>query len=133
MEKLVDELREFSAETRRELWRWMFPALALSLYFATSFILNHCYHEEDGGDTDENTRSAHTHAFLGTYGTCTLFIFAVSGILGGWWLTLVDPVFWVASLALYALGAFAFWMCTIAEPNALDRLARTLSLPAVEN
>lgn len=133
MEKLVDELRELSAETRRELWRWLFPVLALSLYFATSFILNHCYHEEDGGDADENIRSAHIRTFLGTYGACTLFIFIVSGVLGEWWLKLVDPFFWVASLAFYALGAFAFWTRIIVERGALDHIAHVLNLPTIEN
>lgn len=127
MEKLVHELRELSAETRRELWRILFPTLAATLYPATAFILNHYYHGKD------DARWARTHAFIGTYGACTLFILAVSGILGGWWLTRVDPVFWMASLALYTTGAFAFWMCTVAEPNALDRLAHMLNLPAVEH
>ena len=137
MEKIAHELRALFQETLRELWHLGFPLLASALYFISSPVLSHLYRgaEEDGDSlgSKEAPFWSRVHAFLGTYGACTLVILGVSGALGGWYLTLVTPTFWVTALALYALGAFAFWMCTVAEPGALDRLAHELNLPKAED
>ncbi len=136
MEKIARELRAISTETLQELWCLGFPLLAPAVYFISSPVLSHVYGhtgEENPLGSKEALFWFRVHAFLGTYGACTLVILGVSGALGGWYLTLVTPTFWVTALALYALGAFAFWMCTVAEPGALDRLAHELNLPKAED
>lgn len=132
MKNIAREPRAISSETLRELRRRTLPVLAIMLYVATSFILAHDYRSEDDetGATHAHTW-ARTHTFLGIFGSCALFILALSGALG--WLGRVDAIFWQASLTLYTLGAFAFWMCMVAEPGALDRLAHSLNLPLIEN
>ena len=136
MEKIARELRAISDETLRELWHLGFPLLASALYFISSPVLSHLYghtNEENPLGPKDARFWSRVHALLGIYGSCTLVILGVSGTLGGWYLALVTPAFWVTALVLYALGAFAFWTCTVTEPGALDRLARELNLPKVKD
>lgn len=132
MEKIAREMRAVSAETLQELWRLGFPLLAPALYFISSPVLSHLYGhtgEEDPLKQKDSRFWSRAHLLLGMYGLCILIITIVSGTIGGWWFNIISPTFWKLALAFYSLGAFAFWTCTVTEPEALDRLAHELNLP----
>ena len=100
------ELRAFGREVILEIKCWTLLAVIMACYPVPSLFASAEYKENSArGETFDSAsaRWAIIYGCLAVYGSTAFVVCIVSGILDGWWLGIVSPVFWQSALALYAL------------------------------